>query len=133
MIWITYTYHKLQLETEQTDTNYWPLRVLEDFYGQRYWPGRSVDTTWRHGGHAPLTPGTCTSWGGTYTDAAGALLTGDTAVKKIYIYCSVLLGEKRFLIINLRVKSNPTSVLSLQVYLQINMCIKNSKPMLIFL
>lgn len=61
---------------------YWPLRVPEYFYGQQYWPGRSVDTTWRHEGRAPLTPETCTSWEGTYTDAAGAPLTGDKAVKK---------------------------------------------------
>lgn len=61
---------------------YWPLRVPEYFYGQQYWPGRSVDITWQHEGRAPLTPGTCTSWEGTCTDAAGAPSTGDKAVKK---------------------------------------------------
>lgn len=92
-----FIYQKLQSEKEQADTMYWPLRVPEYFYGQQYWPGRSVDTTWRHGGRAPLTPGTCTFWEGTCTDAAGAPSTGDKAVKK---WQKISLGEtadKRFL------------------------------------
>lgn len=94
---ILFIYQKLQSENEQANTMYWPLLVPEYFCGQQYWPGRSVDTTWRHEGRALLTPETCTSWEGTCTDAAGAPSTGDKAVRKGQKISLGETAEKRFL------------------------------------